>query len=69
METEAKIKTPGRQHLKCDMCDREFATHSSNRLSCEACVPKCRERHYFNKSTPDMGTVKAAPGVVVQVPA
>lgn len=37
----------GRVKLVCDLCSKEFKTHSSNRKSCHKCKPKCRERHSF----------------------
>lgn len=29
-------------------CGKEFSTHSTNRVRCHGCLPKCRETHYFN---------------------
>jgi hypothetical protein len=39
----------GRQKLTCPRCNRQFSTHSSNRVACHVCVPKCQEIHYFPK--------------------
>jgi hypothetical protein len=44
-----KEKTPGRVKLICAQCESKFSTHSSNRTRCHKCLPKCREKHYFNQ--------------------
>lgn len=45
-----KQKKPGRVKLVCvvQTCKKPFSTHSSNRVHCHTCVPKCKERHVFN---------------------
>ena len=45
-----KSKIPGRVELVCDLCGKKFKTHSSNRKSCHACKPKCRDRNIFIKN-------------------
>jgi hypothetical protein len=42
-------KFPGRVRLTCS-CGKDFSTHSTNRVRCHRCLPKCRERHFFGKT-------------------
>lgn len=42
-----KSKIPGRVELICTRCQTPFKTHSTNRVVCHKCVPKCGEIHYF----------------------
>lgn len=44
-----KEKKPGRVTLICDKCEAKFSTHSSNRVKCHKCLPKCKEKHYFTQ--------------------
>ena len=43
-----KNSKPGRVRLNCDLCGKEFSTHSSDRTTCYKCKPKCYEIHYFD---------------------
>jgi hypothetical protein len=56
---QKKSKIPGRvlktcESEKCKMKDKPnvFSTHSTNRVMCHECKPKCREIHYFNQPPP-----------------
>ena len=41
------MKKQGRVKLICNVCEKDFSTHSSNRKKCHTCQPKCKEKHYF----------------------
>lgn len=45
------MKKPGRVNLVCvgQNCKKPFSTHSSNRVHCHTCVPKCKEIHTFTR--------------------
>jgi len=69
-----RCKKPGRFQVTCSSCQKEFSTHSTNRDRCHSCLPKCRERHFFDdlmagrtdKSKKDAKTVEIrVPAVTV----
>jgi len=45
----SKAKVPGRTKLICMKCESTFSTHSTNRTKCHKCLPKCTEKHFFQK--------------------
>ena len=40
----------GRKTITCIKCSKPQKTHSTNRTLCHTCLPKCTEKHVFNKA-------------------
>jgi len=54
---DGKKCKPGRVKKNCIKCGKEFSTHSSNRVQCHVCLPKCTERHVFPKKKKEIKQV------------